>query len=300
MTAPRPVFPGRFLLVTRRCTQRTFLLRPSDDVNNTFVYLLGEAAKRFDIDIILPQMMSNHHHTVLYDRHGRQVEFREHFHKLLAKAQNAYFGRWENVWSTEEPSVVELASEDELLKALAYTATNPVKDGLVDVVHHWPGPNFVGALLSGKPLRARRPHHFFREDGSMPQEIELRLGLPDHLENKAEILAALRRQIGEVEEACARERMKTGRLVLGRRAVLRQHWSSNPASREPRRQLRPRVAARSTAMRIAMLRRNKAWEVAYRDARARWLAGESVEFPYGTYWLARFANVPVAPPPEPI
>jgi hypothetical protein len=299
MTAPRPVFPGQFLLVTRRCTQRTFLLRPDEDVNNTFVYLLAEAAQRFEIDIILPQMMSNHHHTVLYDRHGRQVEFREHFHKLLAKAQNAYFGRWENVWSTEEPSVVELESEDALLEELVYTATNPVKDGLVDKVHHWPGPNFVAALLSGKPLRARRPHHFFRADGPMPEEIELRLGLPDHLENKAEILAALRRRIGEVEEACARDRMKTGGRVLGRRTVLQQHWSSSPTSQEPRRGLRPRVAARNPGLRIAMLQRNKAWDAAYRDARRRWLVGESVEFPYGTYWLARFANVPVAPPPEP-
>ena len=49
--------------------------------------------------------------------------------------------------------------------------------------------------------------------------------------------------------------------------------------------------------RIAALQRNKEWQLEYRTARALWLAGfENVVFPYGTYWLRRFANVPVKPP----
>jgi hypothetical protein len=60
MTAPRQVVPGRFLFVTRTCTQRQFLLRPDDATNNAFVYCLAEAAQRFKIDIVLSQMMSNH------------------------------------------------------------------------------------------------------------------------------------------------------------------------------------------------------------------------------------------------
>src|SRR5690606_14564919 len=34
MTAPRPVYPGRLLFITRRCTQRQFLLRPDTETNN--------------------------------------------------------------------------------------------------------------------------------------------------------------------------------------------------------------------------------------------------------------------------
>ena len=33
--------------------------------------------------------MSNHHHTVIFDRDGTFPAFTEHFHKLLAKSQNA-------------------------------------------------------------------------------------------------------------------------------------------------------------------------------------------------------------------
>lgn len=296
MTAPRPVFPGQFLIIQRRCTQRQLLLRPDEATNNAFTYLLAEASQRFGIDIILPQMMSNHHHTAAYDRHGNHVEFREHFHKLLAKSQNALRGRWENLWSTEEPCVVEAVAAEDLLKQLVYIATNPVNDGLVEKVHHWPGPKFVQALMSGRPIKATRPRHFFRADGPMPDELELKLGLPDDFPEKEAFLAELERRIEEVEQERARERMQSGRRVVGRRRVLRQSWRDTPTTREPRRNLRPRIAARDKHDRIAALRRNKEWQAEYRSARLRWLAGFDVEFPFGTYWLRRFAKVAVKPP----
>ena len=297
VSAPRPVFPGRFLFVTRRCTQREFLLRPDEPTNNAFTYLLAEAAKRFEMIPVLAQMMSNHHHTVLYDRHGHDVEFREHFHKMLAKSQNALRGRWENFWSSEEPCVVEVVTTEDLLDKLVYTATNPVLDGLVEKVHHWPGPPFLHALLNGTRMRARRPKHFFREEGTMPAEVELELGLPEDFEGKEDLLIELRRRIALVEETHARERIRTGRRVVGRRTVLRQSWRDRPTTREPRRNLRPRVAAKSKWVRIATLQRNKQWEAEYKQARLLWLAGFEVEFPHGTYWLKRFANVRTKSPP---
>jgi REP element-mobilizing transposase RayT len=275
------------------------LLRPDDETNNAFTYVLAQAAQQFEMEVVLSQMMSNHHHTAVYDRHGREVEFREHFHKLIAKSQNALRGRWENLWSSEESCVVEVMSADDLLDKLVYIATNPVKDGLVEKVHHWPGPKFLASLLAGKALRATRPKHFFREDGPMPEALELELNLPDDFDGKEALFTELRRRIADVEDECARERQRTGRRVVGRRSVLRQSWRDSPTSHEPRRNLRPRVAARSTWLRVATLQRNQAWEAEYRRARLLWKAGVSVEFPYGTYWLQRFAHVPVKSPPAP-
>ena len=299
MTAPRPVFPGQFLFITRRCTQRQFLLRPDAETNNAFTYALAEAAQRHDISIVLPQMMSNHHHAIAHDAHGNHVEFRQRFHRLMAASQNALRGRWENMWAAEEPCVVEVVSAEDLLEKLVYVATNPVKDGLVEKVHHWPGPNFVQALLSGRPLHARRPRHFYRADGSMPDEVTLTLGLPDSFEGKAEFLAELQRRIAAVEEQCARERRESGRTVVGRRRILRQSWRDSPTSQEPRRNLRPRIAAREVGQRIEALRRNRDWRLEYQRARQLWLAGFDVEFSYGTYWLRRHAGVAVRPPPVP-
>lgn len=117
--------------------------------------------------------MSNHYHAVIYDREGRYPEFIEHFHKLLARSQNALRGRWENFWSSEQTGVVKLVGRDAVLDKLAYAAANPVLDHLVERAHHWPGVNGLSALLNGRWLRATRPLHFFRPDGPMPQTLEI-------------------------------------------------------------------------------------------------------------------------------
>ncbi len=294
MTLPRNVVPGRFYMITRRCTQRQFLLRPDKETNNAFIYCLAEAAQRCRIEVILPCAMANHHHTVIYDRHGTVPAFTEHFHKMLAKSQNALRGRWENFWSSEQVSVVELVGPEDVIGELVYTATNPVKDRLVEKVHHWPGVNGLSALLGHRSLHATRPKHFFRRRGSMPETATLNLVIPPELGDSQSILDRLREQVAAVEEAVAAERMKTGAGVLGRRASLQQSWRGSPTSREPRRTLRPTIAARSRAERIAVILRNREFVAAYRDARARWIAGNSIPFPIGTYWLRRFANVPIA------
>ena len=177
---------------------------------------------------------------------------------------------------------------------LVYTATNPVQGDLVERVHHWPGVNGLPALLARRPVRATRPWHFFRAEGPMPKAVELRFALPPELGPEEEVLRQLRERVRAVEAERAMERQRTGRRVIGRRAVLAQPWRSQPASQEPRRKLRPRVAARSKWGRVEALLRNRAFVAAYTSARERWRAGLPVVFPVGTYWLRRFAQVPVA------
>jgi hypothetical protein len=84
------------------------------------------AAARYEIELILPSAMSNHHHGVVYDRHGREVEFRGYFHGLIARAMNSLRGRSENFWSSDEPCVVELVDPADVMDKLVYAATNPV------------------------------------------------------------------------------------------------------------------------------------------------------------------------------
>ena len=299
MTAPRPVFPGRILSITRTCTQRQFLLRPDELTNEAFTYCLAEAARTCGVELILSMMEGNHHHSLVYDPHGREVEFRERLHKMVAKVQNARFNRTENLWSSCEPCVVEVADPTDLLDQPVYIATNPVKDHLVERVHHWPGPNFVKALLTGTRIVARRPRHFFRKDGTMPLEIELEMKLPDHIEGKAALLAELARRISEVEETLIIERRRTGRKIFGRGRVLRQSWRSSPTSERPRGSLRPRLAAKNPERRTMLLKRNAQWRSDYRSARSDLMAGVPTIFPFGTYWLRRFANVQVGPPEPP-
>ena len=293
MALPRPVIPGSFYMITRRCTQRLFLMRPDAPTNNAYLYCVIVAAQRFAIDVLLMCAMSNHHHVVIYDRLGRYPEFIEHFHKLFARSQNALRGRWENFWAAAQTSVVRLVNREDVLNKLVYTATNPVNDDLVEKVHRWPGVCGLRALLSGDTLRAKRPKHFFRTQGPMPEEVAMTLVLPPELEHHKELLAELARRVRDVEEQARIERARSGRKIVGRRSIMQQSWNSCPRTFEPRRVLSPRVAARDPWARIEALQRNRWFVAEYRAARSAWLRGEASRFPDGTYWLRRFAGVPI-------
>ncbi len=294
MTLPREVLPGRFYMVTRRCTQRLFLLRPEEETNNAFLYCLAEAAQHCGIEVLLTCAMSNHHHTVIFDRDGTVPLFTERFHKLLAKCQNAWRGRWENLWSSEQVSVVHLVEPADVMHKLVYVATNPVKDRLVEKTHQWPGVNGLAALLGGRTLHATRPRHFFRPTGPTPAAVTLKLELPRELGDPQLLLVELRQRVAAVEAAAATERMRTGARVLGRRAILRQSWRDSPATPAPRRNLRPRFAACDPRTRIEALLRYREFLAAYREARTHWIDGDAIPFPVGTYWLRRFAAIPLA------
>jgi len=165
-------------MITRRCTQRLLLMRPDAKTNQAFVYCLALAAERYEIDVLFTVAMSNHHHTGIYDRHGNYPAFLEYFHKLFAKCQNSLRGRWENFWSSEQTSVVQLVDPEDILEKIAYALCNPVESGLVDKAKQWPGVSSFSATVEGKSLAAKRPEHFFRSNGPMPETATLSFARP--------------------------------------------------------------------------------------------------------------------------
>ncbi|HSC86113.1 MAG TPA: hypothetical protein VLC09_02535 [Polyangiaceae bacterium] len=294
MTQPRAVLPGQNYMVTRRCTQRQFLMRPDDDTNQAFEYCLAVAAERTGIELLFTIAMSNHHHTGIHDPDGRYPEFLEYFHRLFAKCQNALRGRWENFWSSEQTSIVRLLSDHDVLDKLIYAVTNPVKDQLVERVVDWPGVSSYRANRTGEVKTIARPKHFFRDDGSMPEHVVLEFHRPKTFDSLSseQWTALLGRMIKEVEFRAAARRLESRTKVVGRAAILKQRWQGRPQSIEPRRGLNPRVAAKSTWSRIEALQRDKAFAKAYREARLLLAAGYNyVRFPDGAYWMMRFMAV---------
>jgi putative transposase len=299
MSVARQVVPGRVHMITRRCTQRTFLLRPDADTTNAFLYCLAFAARQTEVRVVFFLAMSNHYHAGVIDQAGRLPEFLETFHKLLAKHQNALRGRWENFWASEQTSAVELVGPDDVLDKLVYALTNPVKAHLVERADQWPGASSLAAHLDGKPITASRPWRFFRKDGPMPEGLTLSLHRPlgfDHL-TPAEFANVLRDRIAAVEKSADESRAASGSRVVGRARIRRQDWRERPKTVEPQRGLNPRAACKNVWRRIETLCRNKAWIEAYRAARDSWRAGTACLFPAGTYWLRRFGGVPCDPPP---
>ena len=103
----------------------------------------------------------------------------------------------------------------------------------------------------------------------------------------------------KVEKKAEAERAASSTRVLGRKAVLRQSAFDSPTTHEPRRELRPRVAARNKWRRIETLQRAADFQRAYRAAMlARRASRARVTFPPGTYKLARLGLVICVEPPS--
>jgi putative transposase len=295
VTSPRQILPGRTYQINRRCTQRQFLLRPDEKTNQIILYCLGEAASRFGIELIAWMPMSNHYHAVVYDERGCLPAFLRHLNQMTSKALNVRWSRWENLWAVEQPCVTWLVEDGDVLDKVVYTLVNPVVDHLVERVADWPGASSWEVHAHGKPLVVQRPHLFFRKDGCMPKEVVLNAVAPRRCADpsqrwdlatwREQVCAAVRR----AEQAALRERLALGRRVLGRRAVRKQSVFESPATHARRRGLRPSVACRSGARRVAALRALREFREHYHRARQRFLNGNrEVTFPEGTWALRAF------------
>jgi putative transposase len=287
MSQPRQVLPETTYLVSRRCAQRQFLLRPSKKVNQIFRFCLAVAAKRTGIKLHAYCAMSNHYHLVLTDPGGRLPEFEHWFNEYVAKSINALLGRWEAVWAPGSYSAVRLEDSQAILGELVYVYTNPVEAGLVRRARDWPGALSLPVHMTDPPVEIRRSSGFFREHGPVPASASLELSIPSSLLSESDdVTQVLERMVRERERELQQRARVQGLKFLGRRRVLRQSPWGRPRDAEPRRGLNPKVACRDKWKRIETLQRLKQFLADYREARQRYLDGDTdVRFPAGTYWL---------------
>jgi putative transposase len=295
VSLPRQLLPGSFYLVTRRCSQRQFLLRPSALTNQVVSYCLALAAEQTRVELHAVSVLSNHYHAVVHDPEARLPVFLELAHKLIAKCQNAALGRWENLWSSDKPSVVRLLSEDDVLEKMAYVIANPSAAGLVKSPHEWPG---VITRYLGERRTVQMPEVFFDEDGELPEEVVLEFTRPpiftdlDDRELNRLLAEAIAKHVRRARESLLRQ----GKRFLGVKAVLRQAFSAQAKTVEPRRNPNPRLASHCTPLRVQAIVELKRFVAAYRQAWLAWRAGRRDQrFPVGTYALRVHAGVRCEP-----
>ncbi|MGE0547958.1 MAG: hypothetical protein AB7O24_00745 [Kofleriaceae bacterium] len=228
-------------------------------------------------------------------------EFITYLHGLVSRCMNVVRGREGSFWEPKRASVVTLLTRSAVMEKLVYLVTNPVKDGLVERVHQWPGVNGYSNLIKRRPMRATRPPCFFRDAGPMPASVTLDLVIPPELGPEQEILDELQTLVKAAEQEAVALRRKNKRpRALGRRKILSQSWNDAPAKRRTRvrRKINPRFASKDPVVRLEAILSYRAFLNAYRAARALLLENKPAVFPQGTYWLVRFAGVSVGPPPE--
>ena len=299
VTPPRRVLPGTSYLVTRRCSERRFFLRPSRVTNAIFLYVLAVAARRYGILVHAFCVLSNHCHLVLTDVDGRLPAFMQYLDSLVARAVNASLGRFEGFWATDGSySAVEPLDPADVLAKTAYVLANPVAAGLVRRGEEWPGLWTAPAQIAGAKLTAQRPKVFFDAKGLLPEEIELQLTVPPGFDSADHFRALVSDQLRRLEEKHQRETAAQGRRFLGVARILAQSPFARPPPGEPRFELKPRIAARDKWRRVQGISQLKSFLRAYRQA---WIARRSglldVQFPAGTYLLRIMHGVPCASAP---
>jgi len=290
MTLPRCILADRTYLITRRCSERRYFLRPDPKIVRIFEYLLGLACERYGILLHAYVCMSNHYHLVVTDPNGELPDFLRYFNSLLARAVNCARGRWETFWAGDSYNAVDLLEEDDVLDKLVYTLANPVSAGLVGRAWAWEGATSMSLHFGGRRI-VQRPSVFFSD--RMPEEVTLELQVPPYLSHMSsrELHSVLAERVAEIEAECR----ATDRKPLGMRGVLTADWNDSPTTREPRRGLNPRLAARCTATRVAAIAAFKRWVDVYRSVRARFVAGErDIEWPRGTYEMCKRLGCPMA------
>jgi putative transposase len=283
MSLPRRVLPGETYLLTRRCYQRTFRLRPSDSTTAIFKYCLALAAQKTGVIIHAVCVMSNHHHLVVTDPLGQLPDFLRELHRTTAKALNASQGQWENLWSSEQPNAVRLGDGEDVARKMAYVATNPVDAGLVADPSDWPGLN----VWETEDLVVERPLDYFSPRGEAPERLTLRIEPPPHASLPGTpFRERLKTLIADRIAAASRAVNAAGLTFLGCAAVLGTSFIARAKSYEVKRGMVPTVAASDPGLRAGLLRARNAFLIAYDSALARWRQGvREAVFPAGTWWM---------------
>lgn len=292
MTPPRRVLKNTPVEVTQRTLGRTFRFLPRRRINELVLYVLGVGAERYGVSLYGFALMVTHYHLAARDVRGNLPAFVGYVNSILARALNAYQGEHDKVWSGSGYVSVVPQSPDDLLGKIVYGLANPAAAGLVNRIEDYPGlvitPDQIGTAIT-----VRRPSFFFKDGGKMPESVTLQFEVPPEFSDLG--LDGYRRllwsQLRTREARHRAARKHEGRGVIGAKKLRQAACGDRARSWEQWFTLRPAIAAKVRADRLAAIRGLRRFRAAYRDAWERWRTGErDVEFPAGTWWVVTFAG----------
>jgi len=265
-----------------------FLLRPSPAVNACIRYCLAVAQRRSGVEVHSALFLSNHYHIIATDPGGLIPVFIEELNKLLARALNCHYGRWENFFSAgDQTSLVVLSSEFDVLAKTVYLLANPTKAMLVSHGDRWPG---VRLYCRGE-YKAVKPKFFFRSEadgGKLPDELTLTLSPPPIGEQEQLCDDVVKAAVSEREKQLREQARAKRRKFMGAKAVKAQNIYDSPRTPAPKRGISPRLACRNKWRRIETLAKLAWFTLTYKEKRKEFLAGVvDVVFPPGTYQMTR-------------
>ena len=153
---PRPlrfVPPNSLVEVTTRTFQGRLLLRPSPELTDIVLGIIGKAQTLYGMTIHAFVFLSTHAHFLVSPTDARQLALFMQFVNANVAKEAGRLHRWrERLWSRRYRSII-VADEQAAHARLRYILAHGAKEGLVGSPATWPGPNCIAALTRGDVLR---------------------------------------------------------------------------------------------------------------------------------------------------
>ena len=286
---------GSLFEVTCRTQQGRFLLRPSRELNEIAIGVLGRAKCLYPVSICGIVLASNHYHMLVRAEDAQDLAlFMGYFNSNLAREVVRLTGWTDKVFSRRYQAIPISDEEAAQVERLEYLLSHGVKEDLVEEVGQWPGIHCARALTEGEPLEgtwfdrtqesaARRRGESVEKYKYATAEMVVLDSLPcwSHLPVEEQRRRAASLVEGINEKAAAR-RKAAGIRPLGVAAVLAQDSLHRPA--RIKKSPAPLVHAATKAMRQLFWEGYALFLAAYRSAAERLKAGDPAPpFPAGCF-----------------
>jgi len=291
---------GALFEVTTRTVHGRYLLRPSEELNEIIVGVLGRARSLYRVEVVGAVFLSNHYHLLVWAEDAEQLSnFMWYFNGNLAREVARLHGWPEKIWSRRYQGILVSDEEKAQVARLKYLLSNGAKEHLVPRPADWPGVHCAESLLGGEALRGTwfdRSQEYYarlrREKGDPRAHAEAvtvplaplpcwsHLPEDEYRRRIAELLA-------EIEEEIAEERRVKKVVVRSRRRCIRSILGQDPhfaPPEEPKRSPAPWVHAASRKVRERLVEAYRGFVAEYRAAAEELRAGNRhARFPVGSF-----------------
>ena len=275
---------------TTRTIQSRFLLRPSAELNDLLLGVIGRASFLYDVDVHSFVVLSNHIHFLVSPANGEQLaKFMAHVNRNISDEAGRAHDWTGALWDRRYRGIVVVDEESQVAR-LKYVLQNGCKEGLVESPLAWPGVTSARAMAHGGEVAGtwvdRSGMYRASKAGKrvVRSDFETRYVTPlaplpcwSHL-SAEEYRQRCREMIAEIERETAALNARLGRRVLGVERILSQdpHGKPRSTSKSPA----PMVHAATRVAREIFLEAYRVFVAAYRRAAEALRARHAgVEFP---------------------
>ena len=268
--------------VTIRTILGLFLLKPTSRNTSLILGVLGRAKQLLGFELYGYAFLSNHGSMLLGVRSAAHLaQVMEYVHGNIArelgrKEHSDWQGRF---WGRRGRAIVVLTDQD-LIERLRYLLANSTKEGLVSHPTRWPGAHCARALCHGRSdvgawvdrTKLRRLRRAAKGSEKRITDADVTTYYRVHLDrlpcwsecSELQYQGRIRSMCNDIRQQAARERVETGRQVLGVKRILRlsPHHRPGGVHKSPA----PPVHCRNHRRRVGFIEHYKAFVESYQSA----------------------------------